>query len=431
MRHRTQPGQLPVQCNAHIGKFGKGWRSVALAFFLSASGLAWAAPVDVYRGTLDSTAVVMELGEPQAEGVRVGRYFYPRYGVDIPLKGPLNALAEAQSLTPELMERLESEAPLFTDAELRTVVWSLQAQADGSLSGEWVDGIRGKKLSAKLKRVARYDPEVLKPTGVEAVTLAIVQGAGSGVSQNEVISEKAAPYDFLRMRLQPLQQGKEVVLAPHLAWRPVRDARTEFWYPRLTRHPDAKILEQTNAVLEQRHWAMGLSALGCKSSIYLDMGPAAGSLGNYNEEQITVSFLSTALMSVVESGSTDCGGAHPNNHFNPFVLDLRRGGYLDFRRLFKGAVYRDYSLEFSPRMQALIRQAVDKQPEPRDDDDCTDLLPQYMAVMLDKPDKVSFVISGIGHAMGVCLGSGVSVPFSQLKPVLAPGAKAYLQPGKP
>ena len=138
----------------------------------------------------------------------------------------------------------------------------------------------------------------------------------------------------------------------------------------------------------------------------MNLGPAAGSLGNYNEEQITVSFLSMALMSVVESGSTDCGGAHPNNHFNPFVLDLRRGGYLDFRHMFKGAAYRDYSLGFSPRMQALIRQAVDQQPEPRDDDDCTDLLPQYMAVMLESPDKVRFVISHIGHAMGVCLGSG-------------------------
>ena len=431
MHHRTQPGKLPVQCDAHIGKFAKGWRSVALAFFVSASGWAWAAPVDVYRGTLGSTAVVMELGEPQADGVREGRYFYPRYGVDIPLKGPLHAVAEAQPLAPELLEQQGGDAPVFTNATLRTVVWRMQVQGDGSLAGEWEDGIRAKKLRFHLKHIAHYDPELLGPIGMGIVTQAYGQSADSALAQDGAITEKATPYDFLRMHLQPLQQGKEVVLAPNLAWRPVRDARTQFWYPRLTRHPDAKILAQTNAVLEQRHWAMGFSALGCKSSIYLDMGPAAGSLGNYNEEQITVSFLSTALMSVVESGSTDCGGAHPNNHFNPFVLDLRRGGYLDFRRLFKGAAYRDYSLAFSPRMQALIRQAVDKQPEPRDDDDCTDLLPQYMAVMLDKPDKVSFVISGIGHAMGVCLGSGVSVPFSQLKPVLAPGAKAYLQPGKP
>ncbi len=295
-----------------------------------------------------------------------------------------------------------------------------------------MDGIRGKKLRFHLKHIAHYDPEVQGPVGMGLVTQASGQGADSGIAQDGAITEKTAPYDFLRMHSQPLEQGKEVVLAPNLAWRPVRDARTKFWYPRLTRHPDANILAQTNAVLEQRHWAMGIEALGCQSSQYLSTGPAAGTLGNYDEEQITLSFLSTTLMSVVESGSADCGGAHPYNHFNPFVLDLLRGGYLDFGRLFKGAKYADYRLQFSPQMWALIHRANHQQPKARrDDPECTDLLPQYPAVMLDRPNQVRFVISGIGHAMGVCLGSGVGVPFTQLKPVWAPGAKAYFQPGRP
>ena len=50
---------------------------MALAFSVSATGLAFAAPVDVYRGTLGGAEVVMELGKPQAGGVREGRYFYP------------------------------------------------------------------------------------------------------------------------------------------------------------------------------------------------------------------------------------------------------------------------------------------------------------------------------------------------------------------
>ena len=420
----AKPGVVTVQCDSCIGFF-KGWRLMALAFSVSATGLAFAAPVDVYRGTLGGSEVVMELGKPQAGGVREGRYFYPRYGVDIPLKGPLNALAEAQSLTPELTEALGQETPLFTDAKRRSIVWSIQQQGDASLSGEWVDDIHGKKLPISLKHIAHYDPEALQPKGVEAVTLAIVQGAGSGVAADVPISEKTTPYDYLRMSLQPLAQGKEVVLAPNLAWRPVRDARTQFWYPRLTRHPDAKILAQTNAVLEQRHWAMSLEALACKSSIYQNLGPAAGSLGNYNNESISVTYLSTALMSVVESGSTDCGGAHPNNHFDPFVLDLLKGGYMDFTRLLKGAKYGDYKLEYSDQFMRFLSKAVRKYSN--DDKECTDFLPQYMALMLNKPDKMSFVISGIGHAMGVCLGSGVSVPFKDLAPYIKPGAQRYLQ----
>ncbi|MDA4807398.1 hypothetical protein NY486_16070, partial [Enterobacter hormaechei] len=72
-----------------------------------------------------------------------------------------------------------------------------------------------------------------------------------------------------------------------------------------------------------------------------------------------------------------------------------------------------------------IRKAVGKYS--KDDKECTEVLPSYMALMLDKPDKMSFVISGIGHAMGVCLGSGVSVPFKMLKPYIKPQAERYFQ----
>lgn len=131
-------------------------------------------------------------------------------------------------------------------------------------------------------------------------------------------------------------------------------------------------------------------------------------------------------MSVVESGSTGCGGAHPNNHYDPFVLDLLRGGYMDFTRLLKDVKYGEYKLEYGDRLSRFLSKAVSRYSE--DDKECTELLPQYMALMFDKPDKMSFVISGIGHAMGVCLGSGVSVPFKELKPYIKPGAQRYFQP---
>ena len=407
----------------------KGWRHLTLAFIVFAATAAQAASVDVYRGTLGASEVVMELRKPKADGTgdakdeREGRYFYLRNGVDIPLRGPLNALAEALSLN-DGWSRSQPDLPIFANEQERRVKWNVAQQGD-ALTGEWVDGIHGKKLPLSLRRIAQYDPEKIAPRGVEAVTLAIVQGAGSGVSQDEVISAQSTPYDYLKLGEQKLEQGKEVVLAPDLAWRPVRDARTKFWYPRLTRHPDAKILAQTNAVLEQRHWGMSLAALGCRSAIYRDNGPEAGTLGYFDHESIAVTYLSRAMMSVVESGSTGCGGAHPNNHYDPFVLDLLQGGYMDFTRLFKGAKYGDYKLELSEQMQGFIRKAVGKYS--KDDKECTEVLPSYMALMLDKPDKMSFVISGIGHAMGVCLGSGVSVPFKMLKPYIKPQAERYFQ----
>ena len=423
----TQPGSFPVQCDECTEGLLKGWRPVALAFFAFAATCAQAAPVDVYRGTLGGVNVVMELGQPKAGGEREGRYFYVRNGVDIPLKGTLGALAEALPVNDEWRRAQKSDLPLFADAKQRSMQWRLQHRGD-ALVGEWVDGFKGKNLPLSLKRIAKYDPEKIAPQGVEAVTNAIVQGYGSSVSQGVALSVQSTPYDYLKVAEQKLEQGREVVVNPSLAWRPVRDARTRFWYPRLTRHPDAKILSQTNALLELRHWEMNLEALGCAGSIYLSSGPEAGSLGNYNHEEVKVSYLSSALMSVVESGSNGCGGAHPNNHFDPFVLDLLRGGDMDFTRLFKGAKYGEYRLEFSPQMTGFIQKSLVNQPEPHDDRECNDFLPEYMALMLNKPDKMSFVISGIGHAMGACLGSGVNISFKKLQPYLKPDAERYFQP---
>ncbi|MGE8319193.1 MAG: hypothetical protein ACN6O3_10655 [Comamonas sp.] len=428
MRHRTRPGAIPVRCDARIHP-SKGWRPVALAFFMGASSLAGAAPVEVYRGTLGQAEVVMELGAPQADGTRTGRYFYLRHGVDIPLRGRLDQLAEAQPLTGELLQKREAgapDAPLFQDAAQRQVIWHARLQGD-ALAGEWEDGIRGGRLPFSLGRVAQYDPEKIAPRGVEAVTQAIVQGVGSGIAEGVAISMQATPYDYLRVA-RPLEQGREVVVAANLAWRPVRDTRTRFWYPRLTRHPDAAILAQANALLEQRHWAMSLQALACKSSLYESTGPEAGTLGYFDHEQIKLSYLSPTLMSVTESGSPSCGGAHPNNHFDPFTLDLLRGGYLDFSRLLKGYRYGLEGREYSPQLVSFIRKAVASQPKPRDDHECTDLLPNYMALRFEAPGRLGFVISGIGHAGSVCLGSGVSLPFGKLKPILKPEAARYLFP---
>ena len=47
-----------------------------------------------------------------------------------------------------------------------------------------------------------------------------------------------------------------------------------------------------------------------------------------------------------------------------------------------------------------------------------------MYPVVEAPGWLSFVVSGVGHAMGTCLGDGVSLPFSKLKPVLKPEPSA-------
>ena len=108
--------------------------------------------------------------------------------------------------------------------------------------------------------------------------------------------------------------------------------------------------------------AKSLGALDCKATAYTSTNPMAGTLGGFDEEDVKVTWLSRALMTVTESGSLDCGGAHPYNHFDVYTFDLLRGEYLDWNRVFDAYVpgKRTFGGEKSAALLTLVKQAVDQ-----------------------------------------------------------------------
>ncbi|KML58250.1 hypothetical protein VL15_13650 [Burkholderia cepacia] len=93
-------------------------------------------------------------------------------------------------------------------------------------------------------------------------------------------------------------------------------------------------------------------------------------------------------------------------------------------------------METSAALTRFIAQRRDKaEPGERPTDgegnslSCADVFPQYLAFELDAPGKLSFAVSGIGHAMGACLGPQLDTPFAALAPILTPGGARYLVPG--
>jgi len=409
--------------------------AVALALLAQAGNLAQAAPRTVYTGTLQGAGdVVMELDTRPAEnGVLTGRYFYPKHGVDIPLKGTAQALVE-----PKTFQALVDAGKDPETNELATIAaatWQGRRDADG-YTGQWIDARTGKPRSFTLRRVAEYDPEVSAPGSVQAVTNAISGGVGSGIDVNVGINAETAPYETLKLAGHAVPVGQDSGNGP-VAYRMWRDPRTQFSYPRLSRHPDPQVAKRVNALLEQRHWQMNLAALACMASAYTDGNPAAGTLGSYDEEAITVQWLSKALMTVTESGSLYCGGAHPDNHFEPYTFDLLRGEYLDWNRVLDAYVPGENGWrKESPALLALMEKAraplaaakANTKGDAQDDslDNCSDLWPGYLALGTESPGVLTLSISGIGHAMGVCLGTHATVPFKDLTPYLAPGGQAYL-----
>ncbi|MNT36152.1 hypothetical protein D3C72_1722180 [compost metagenome] len=180
---------------------------------------------------------------------------------------------------------------------------------------------------------------------------------------------------------------------------------------------------------------MSHAALACLASAYTSGSPSAGTLGNYDEEVVAVPWLSSALMTVTESGSLDCGGAHPDNHFDPYTLDLLRGEYLDWNRVFDAyapgaapsrnpsAALRDLVGRVQKSLAARDEAGL---TENRSQEGCWELWPGYLALGAAKPGALSLSVSGVGHASGVCLGTQAQVPFQDLGPYLKPGGQAYL-----
>jgi hypothetical protein len=85
-------------------------------------------------------------------------------------------------------------------------------------------------------------------------------------------------------------------------------------------------------------------------------------LASYDEETITMQFLSTAVISISESGSTYCSGAHPNNHYQLATFDLIRGEYLDWNRIMHGHVPGEYGyVKESEKLVAFMEKARSEQ----------------------------------------------------------------------
>lgn len=386
-----------------------------------------AAQRTVYKGTLQGAGeVVLELDDAAgADGVVSGRYFYPRSGVDIPLRGTGEVLYEPK---PNPARPPASDTATI-DAADRAASWQGTRDEKG-YRGQWTDARTGKQRRFDLQRVAGYDTAQLERDRAKARATQVDLG---DIDLKAGMDATRAPYETLKLAGHAKPVGKEAGSAA-VAYRMWVDPRTRFAFPRLSRHPDPQVMRRVNDLLEQRHWRKSLGALECMASAYTSTNPGAGTLGGFDEENINVTWLSRALLTVTEAGSLDCGGAHPANHFEPYTFDLLRGEYLDWNRVFDAYApgKRSFGREPSAALLGLVEQVVKAGlPEDRAEqhpnlEDCADLWPQYLALGAISPGALSLSVSGVGHASGACLGTHGSVPFKALQPYLKPGGQAYL-----
>jgi Deacetylase PdaC len=209
-------------------------------------------------------------------------------------------------------------------------------------------------------------------------------------------------------------------------------------YPRLLSHPDAALMVKINTLLENEHRAAVASARQCQEYLpgqrldEIKTGKATEA-----ENKFEVVYVNPQLLSMTESGSIFCGGAHPSNFTRSMNFDLTTVERLFERetndsassplseknlgRIFKLNTQKDRE-NFNSFWWSLWLQAAAKAT--KDDPYCEDgsmndrPMAERSADFHFTPKGLAVRRTNYGHAMSVCLFQNynpLTIPWADLK----------------
>jgi hypothetical protein len=395
-------------------------RYAAAVLVLALSATPAFADAVTYKGTLGKLSIIVELADPASSAeLGFGRYAYMSKGIDIPLD-PLDAepgtLAFVEQLPcTEKTCTTKEDGSLILDGPIGAA-WELKADGDG-LTGTWVDG--DKSLPVKLTRVGSrpIDPQAVHTAGDLAdVNIGFLFGEGRMTEEND-------PYDYAKMQVD--QMVSEETDWDGIRFQYLTDPRVGLAYPRIVKAGETPLFD-ANAYLESRQFAMNADALNCKAKLYAGMGymgmDFGGTLGGWDEETVTVTYLSPTVLAWTEAGSLWCGGAYPENHLNYYALDLATGEPLELGQIFEG-----WASAPPANLVEFIKQNREHDSDADWEAECgiDDLVADYLAVEFKQDGTVTFALSGLPHAINACGVDLYTAPLTELVPYLASSAENY------
>lgn len=422
-------------------------RSILAASLLLLAANPASADAITYSGTLGGTAIIVELTEP-SHGPSVGRYSYLKVGGDIPL----------QAVEADDEVRLAEEAPCAEGtcpADDEGIValppigahWALHPLVGNeTLTGIWTPTNGGKSLPIELRRVGQRPlPEGtdISPYGLRDSVATMTYGANSSLLAN-------SPYEALEMQVT-LKEGKEQTLQGSL-FRYVTDPRTRFPFPRVVSLADGSDPTALNQALARRHGLMNYYAFDCLAQAYAGfgarddmLGMGFGTLGDYDYENVELTYLSPTVAGWTEGGSTFCGGAYPNNHFDSYLLDVRTGEPLDLSRIFRGWVAKaygdetvvdpdiaranpdDYYWGASKSLVEWVRVNRVPSTDAGYEEECgvDELIGTNLAIRFAPGDKVIFSLGGLPHVIFACTDDLMTIELAEIPELLTDEARDY------
>lgn len=386
-----------------------------LLFLLLGSRL-YAAPQEVqfqvFEGKLGQHDILLEFAKFPNTHV-LGRYCYRKSGVDIFLGGSsTNKKISLSELRIKGWGEPSSEGMDDTLETISTGHWEVRPKGV-NLVGTWRSKPNGKSLAIRLSLVGHY-PRILDidPDKIHADLEAWMAPLNDGDPSMNGIDPATTLYAYQKLNI-PFQAGPESSNG-EVAWHMVKDPYLGLTYPRLKRHPNPKALAWVNRQLEQSHWGRILKALYVSAADAYILAPWAGGDGGYAaHSRVEVHYCSKSLFSLVESGSLFFGGAHPINNWDPITFDLLKMEYLEFNSLLKLYQTEGDASNFHP----LFSKRFENLPKTRSECECPEYLPAHLGLHFSAKGLV-LGITGIGHALGCCLGEQDVIPFEALAPYL-------------
>lgn len=388
-----------------------------------------------YSGTLGKSAIVLELTGDPATGPlpAAGRYFYASNGIDIPLTGLTNAGGNLRMI--ELGVCTETSCAIDDDGKVTGApqigTWVLSPSAEGgTLTGTWTSIDKKKSFPVSLSKVgtrALPDKGSVSPMALYEIVTDIAMG-------DAAIAKQTSPYDFLRMDVPQDQSAPESMDGS--TFRYLSDPRTKFPFPTVVSLADGSDPSAVNAYLQAQHWSFNADAFDCEARQYADFGwapsvsYAAGTYGGYTENEFTeVLGLTPKILSYLESGSTDCGYAHPNNHAEYNNIDVAAGGPLALDKIFLGWRQPSDANGAGPAtaLADFVRSHLKGSDVDLTDTECDydSLIDTNLAVAFKPDNTVLFALDGLEYAIQACGADLWQGPITDLKPYLALTAADY------
>jgi hypothetical protein len=374
----------------------------------------------LYQGTIGTAKILVLLSHADGLG-EDSRYSYAGKPYDLGLtlekEGEELRFVESRKLGAE-SDDLKGRGKALISGR-----WTLR-QAGENLSGTWQDAASQKTLPIVLALVSKPQNDKQKSAIGLTYHLQWVRDVRFSVSRDH----KA--FGTIRTGM-------------------VRDSVFNLAFPRLLAHPDGERMSKVNALLEVEHRLAVAYARQCQE-YRPRQRPDEIKVGNAPDAEnvFVVTYATPTLLSMTESGSIYCGGAHPNNYTRSMNYDLTTAERLfddeaELEALSAKNLGRIFHIDTQARRENFNRFWWDRwmagatkvAAKSKNGDDYTDCEGGFMneRPMAERTADFHFTPKGLAvtrtdyaHAMSVCLGQDYNplvIPWRDLKPWLNPGQR--------